>query len=122
SMLLAAGGPDKTVRLYTFADGKQQAVLKTLSAVRSLAFSPNSQVLAAGCDDRSLLTWNVVFNPGQPAPPDFGKPGQSFAHSAAITAVAFQPNNAELYSSGLDKVIKNWKLASDQPIKNLGHP
>jgi WD40 repeat protein len=120
-LLVAAGGADKTVRMYTFADAKQQGVFKAPGVVKSLAFSPNNQTLAAACDDKSLLTWNVLFQPGQPAPADFGKPGQAYAHSGAATSVVFTADSTTLYSGGLDKTIKSWKLASDAPIKNLPH-
>jgi WD40 repeat protein len=120
-VLLAAGGADRTVRVYTFGDAKQQGVFKTGGVVRSLAFSPNSQTLAAACDDKSLVTWNVLFQPGQPALPEFGKPGQSFAQADVATGVTFLLDGTGLYSAGLDKTIKGWKLAADTPIKNLGH-
>jgi WD40 repeat protein len=120
-LLVAAGGADKAVRVYTFADAKQQGVFKATGVVKSLAFSPNNQTLAAACEDKSLITWNVLFQPGQPVPADFGKPGQAFAHGGAATDVIFTADSTSLYSSGLDKTIKSWKLASDAPIKSFQH-
>ncbi len=119
--LVAVGAADQIVRLYTFADGKQIAEFKCPAPVQKLAFSPNNQMLAAGCADKSLLSWNVVFTPGQPNPPDFGKPGPAFAHDAGITDIAFE-SDTRFYSSGADKKVRKWKLASDAPIKNLAHP
>jgi WD40 repeat protein len=120
-VLLAAAGADRRVRVYTLADSRQQGVFKTGGGVRSLAFSPNAQVLAAACEDNALMTWNVGYGPAQPVPADFGKPGQSFVHGGAVTAVAFQADSKGLYTASLDKTIKAWKLASDQPVHNLGH-
>jgi WD40 repeat protein len=120
-ILVAAGGTDKSVRLYTLADAKQQGVLQTASAIRSLAFSPDNQKLVAACDDGSLPTWNVVYSPGQPISADFGKPGLAFAHGAGLTKAAFGVDSTTLYAIGRDKTIVVWKLSSDVPIKNLAH-
>jgi WD40 repeat protein len=120
-VLLAVGSADKTVRLFTFADARQQALLTTSATVRALAFSPNNQVLAAAGDEKTLSTWQVLFNPGQTVQPDFGKPGPSFAQVAA-TCVTFAPDSTRLYAGGLDRTLKEWKFPSDQPLKNFGHP
>ena len=96
SVLVATGGADKTVRIYNFADGKQLGQVKAPAAVRRLAFSPNNQVLAAACDDKSIVTWNVTFTAGQPVPAEFGKPVQTFAHAAAATDVVFAPTTPPL--------------------------
>ncbi|MGE3806341.1 MAG: WD40 repeat domain-containing protein, partial [Gemmataceae bacterium] len=119
--LVAIGGDDKVVRLSGF-DAKPVADLKAPGGVRCLDFSPNQQSLAAGCDDKSLVTWNVVYNPGQPVPPDFGKETGRYAHDAAITDVVFAPDSVYYFSSSLDKSIREWKFASDTPVKNFGHP
>jgi WD40 repeat protein len=119
---VAAGGADGTVRLFSFADGKLLAPVKAPGVVRGLGFSPNGQVLAAACEDGTVQTWNVVHNPGQPLPAEFGKPLQAYRHGAAATDVAFAPNAPALYTSSLDKTVKAWKLASEAPTKNFGHP
>jgi WD40 repeat protein len=120
--LVAAGGADQTVRVYQFADGKLLGQLKAPGPVRSLAFSPNNQVLTAACADKSVLAWIVVYNPGQPLGPDFGKPVATLAHSGPATGVTFAPDGSHFFSSSQDQTIKDWKLASEVPIKNFGHP
>ena len=74
--LVAAGGADQTVRLYNFADGKCWRRFKAPGVVRGLAFSPNNQTLAAACDDKSMQTWNVVY---QPRPAAAGRLRQAVA-------------------------------------------
>src|SRR5262249_55086201 len=110
TVLVAAGGADKQVRIYNFADAKLLTTLKTPAAVRGLAFNGTNQILAAVCEDKSILTWNVVSTAGQPNPPDFGKPIQEFAHAAAGTDIAFAPDNVTIYTSSLDKTAKAWKV------------
>src|SRR5262249_18724885 len=68
------------------------------------------------------VTWNVLFNPGQPAPPDFGKLGQSYAHAQAATDVTFAPDSVTLYSAGADKSVKAWRFAADVATRNFPHP
>jgi WD40 repeat protein len=120
--LVAVGSPDLTVRLYNFADAKPVGQLKAKGPVQHLAFSPNNQTLAAACTDKSILTWNVVYNPGQPLPGDFGKAGPGFGHDAGATDLVFDLDSMKLYTGGLDKKIRKWRFSSDLPSKNLPHP
>lgn len=120
--LLAAGGADKNVRIYNFADGKLVNTFKTTAPIRALAFSPNNQVLAAGLDDKSLAAWTVPFTPGQPVSPEFGKPLQTYNHDAAVSGVVFDPDSVHYYSGSLDKTVRAWKLIADAPIRNFVHP
>src|SRR5262249_38278580 len=53
TVLVAAGGADKQVRIYNFADAKLLTTLKTPAAVRGLAFNGTNQILAAVCEDKS---------------------------------------------------------------------
>jgi WD40 repeat protein len=119
---VAAGGADKAVRLYNFADGKLLATITAPGAVRGLAFSPNNQALAAACADNSVPTWNVLYNPGQPMPAEFGKSIQTYRHGAAAAGVAFAPSGTVFYSAGADGTVRAWKLASEVPVKNFAHP
>ena len=122
NVLVAAGGIDKIVRVYNFADGKQIGAFKTAAAIRGLAFTANNLTLAAAGDNGAIAAWNVTYNPGQPIPPEFGKPLQSFTHAASATSLAFAADNFTVYSGSLDKTAKAWKLASEIPTKNFAHP
>ncbi|HEY8505650.1 MAG TPA: WD40 repeat domain-containing protein, partial [Gemmataceae bacterium] len=121
NQVVATGGDDKTVRVYRFDNGELVGTIEAPGAVRGLEFHPNGQALAAACDGDAVVAWNVAFNPGQPLPPEFGSPVQSFTHPGGPAAVAFAAGGA-LFSGGADKTVKEWKLASDAPVKNLGHP
>ncbi len=122
NVLLALGGADKSARVYTLADAKPVTSLPAAGPVRGLAFSPSSQLLAAACEGGALVTWDAVYNPGQPPPPDFGKPAQSFADTATATDVVFAPDNATIYSGSAGKAARAWKVAATAPGKNFGHP
>jgi WD40 repeat protein len=124
-VLLAAGGADQSVRVFTLADGKLLAQIKAPGVVRSLTFAPNSQALAAACGSDAagvIQAWNVVFNPGQPVPAEFGKPVATYEGAGAVADVAFASTGNTFYSGSMDKAIKVWKFAGDTPAKNLPHP
>ena len=121
-VLVATGGADATVRIYTFADAKLIGQFKATGPVRGLAFSPNNLALAAACEDKSLLTWNVAYTVNQPPPAEFGRPTQSYAHDGAAVDLVFAADNATIYSAGADKAVKQWKLAAEVPTKSFSHP
>jgi WD40 repeat protein len=120
--LVATGGEENLVRVYNFADAKLLSQFKAPGPVRGLSFSPNNLTLAAACLDKSLVTWNVAYTAGQPLTADFGKVIQTATLGAGVTDVVFAPDNVTYYSSSLDKTVKAWKFASDNPTKSLAHP
>ncbi len=120
NLLLATGGADGLVRLYTLADGKLILSLKAPSPILQLAFTPDSQALLAACEGGAMQAWNVVFQPGQQPPAEFGKVVQSYQAGGA-TDLTFAPAGGQFYTAGAD-AVKVWKLAAEAPVKNFGHP
>jgi WD40 repeat protein len=119
--LLAAAGADKTIRLYGVNDGKLLGAFTAPATVRGLAFHPSLPILCSASDDQAVIAWNIAYQPGQALPPEFGKPIQSFAHAGAATAVAFSEQKS-LFSAGADRMVKQWRIASDAPVKNFQLP
>ncbi len=122
--LVAAGGVDQTVRIFTLADGKLLTQIKAPAAVESLSFASDNRTLAAACtaaEGGVIQTWNVVYNPGQPAPAEFGKPVQTYNNAGARAEVVFAGVGGTFYSGSTDKPIQIWKIATDTP-RNLPHP
>src|SRR5262249_3588921 len=77
------------IRLFQYGDGKPVGQLKVSAPVKAMAFSANSQLLAAACEDNALRTWNVGYTPGQALPVDFGKLLQTSESATSLTDVAF---------------------------------
>jgi WD40 repeat protein len=119
--ILATAGADKTLRLYTFNDGKEVGKIAAAAPVRGLALSADNRLLVGVADDKSVTAWNVGFQPGQPIPDDFGKEVQKFTHADATVAVAFT-EKGELFTGSADKTVKQWKVAANAPTRNLAHP
>ncbi|HLW65547.1 MAG TPA: hypothetical protein VKS79_09530 [Gemmataceae bacterium] len=120
--LVAAAGADKTIRVYNFADAALVGAFPAGSVVRNLQFHPVTPSLFSCNDDKSIVSWNIAFQPGNPPPPEFGKPSQSFAHPAGALALAFNNDGTNLLSGCEDKIARYWKVASDAPTKNFPHP
>ena len=67
----------------------------------SLAFSPDSRLLATGHEDGALRLWDA----------DNGKLLQTLpGHSRSILCVAFPPGGGKAATAGADGTIKIWPL------------
>ncbi|HET6574707.1 MAG TPA: WD40 repeat domain-containing protein [Fimbriiglobus sp.] len=116
-----AHGADRQVTLFNLGNGSVVGGFKSPAVVRELAFHPSNAVLSAALADKRAVSWGVAFEPGQPLPPEFGKPVQDFPHPAAVRSVAYSGDGL-LLTAADDKQARAWKPASDQPTKTLQHP
>jgi WD40 repeat protein len=119
--LVASGGVDKSIRLYNFNDAKLIGSISTAAPIRGLAFHPTLPLIAGILEDGKLGVWNINFPPGQPLPDEFGRLVQEFAHPAPGNAIAFSETGL-LFTGSDDKTLKQWRIASDAPVKNFAHP
>jgi WD40 repeat protein len=105
---LALGNEDGTIDLWDIAAGRKEC---TLAGSRhwpaTLAFSPDSRLLAAGGNggDPRIRLWEVDSR---------SKLHLIDAHARLMTGLAFTPNASTLVSSGHDGSIKLWDVATGQ--------
>lgn len=100
---LAAGGNDRTVRLWNLATRKEFALLPHSDTVRSLAFSPDDTLLATGDDAGNVMLWDTVSGLQKavfPAPN--GAP--------SVRAVAFA-SEANLLAAASGTEVRLWDLS-----------
>jgi serine/threonine protein kinase len=123
--LLASGGEDRAVRLWSVRTGRLLAVLKEpRDAVWSLAFSPNAELLAAASLDSFIRIWH----------PDSGALVRSLdtsgllwdlAGGGAALSVAFSPDGQTLASGVRGPTVdigevKLWNPWQEAPPAVLG--
>ncbi len=108
--LLASGGDDNTVRLWSPASPEQaERVLRGhADLVNTVAFSPDGELLASGSSDDTIRLWSVET--GEPA----GEP--LTGHTDDVFSIAFSPDGRRLVSGGKDSQIIIWDVDSGEPI------
>ncbi|BBO59870.1 pentapeptide repeat-containing protein [Mycoavidus sp. B2-EB] len=89
-----------------------QQALKA-QAFWNLAFSPDSQRLAVGCDDDWIRLWSLGVNP----PKEIHSP--SMRHTDGIKNVAFSPDGGWLASSDWRKSVCVWSAASGKRLAKI---
>uniref|UniRef100_UPI002AD327FD nSTAND1 domain-containing NTPase n=1 Tax=Frankia sp. Cas3 TaxID=3073926 RepID=UPI002AD327FD len=87
------------------------------TSVTSVAFSPDSHVLATGSNDRGVRLWDVS-SPGQPHL--IGVP--LTGHTGIVTSVAFSPDGRTLASGSNDNSVRLWDVSRPGQAHPLGEP
>ncbi len=83
------------------------------SALFTLAFSPDSQLLASGGTEKSIQIWHVS---------ERRLVASVQGHESSIYALAFSPDGRYLASSGGDQQIRLWSLPTGTPCRRWsGH-
>jgi WD40 repeat protein len=112
--MLATGGMEEEILLWDVSSGR---VIGRFTGhddwVRSVAFSPDGQLLASASDDWTVRLWEV-------------RSGRSVqvlrGHNDIVKSVAFSPNGRLLASGSDDGTIKLWEVASGTLVRTLqGH-
>ena len=108
--LVALGGPDRLVKIYSTKTGDLlHKIKKHTDWVTALAFSPNGQVLATADRNGGINLWDP--DSGQEL---FSLPG----HKSAVTSVSWRPDSKLLASSSEDGAIKLWDPQEGKQVKS----
>ena len=98
-----------SVNLWDLKTGKRAATLPEVVAI-DLAFSADSQFLAAGCRDHSIRIWNSAN-------------GEQIrvlrGHRHRVHGIAFSPDSERIASASYDTTVKFWDLATGKPVLTL---
>jgi WD40 repeat protein len=101
-------GVDETIKLWDVGQAVRTLRGHT-DGVRSVAFSPDSRLLASGSWDNTVILWDVETRTLR-------------GHTAPVWSVAFSPDGRLLASGSLDNTIKLWDVETGQEVRTLsGH-
>ena len=129
--MLASGGRGPSIRFWDANTGRQVILhfwdantgkligsLGALGphggAVLSVAFSPDSNILASGSGDRKIRLWDV----------NTGRHIRTLAggHTDSVLSVAFSPDGEMLASGSLGETLRLWDVSTGRHIRTLtGH-
>jgi WD40 repeat protein len=114
--LLATGGQDTGVYVYTAADGKERWRLTGHNlSVHALAFSPDGKVLATSDMGENTILWDATA----------GKPLRRIeTHAIGQAAQPFSPDGKQLalVKRGDNKVLRFFDVATGQEVRRLTDP
>jgi WD40 repeat protein len=102
-------GSEKGVRLHDATSGRLIAHLEGHGSivgrrgcvVTATAFSPDSQILATGGQDRTARLWDATT--GEPR-------GRPLQHEGLVRALAFSPDGRVLLTGGQDRTARLWDV------------
>ncbi len=110
-MLIASGSGDNMLKIWQMekgADSDLQNLQATeifsiqghTSAIRSLSFSPDSNILASGSADKNIKLWDLQGHELQTLK----------GHDEAVRSVSFSPDGKNLLSASLDCTVRLWEI------------
>jgi len=108
-----SGSSDQTLKLWELSTGREIRTLRGhTDDIISIAFSPDGRYALSGAweKDSSLKLWDVTT--GETV---WTSPG----HSGGVSAVAFSPDGRYAISSGKDKTLKYWGIASGALVRTV---
>jgi WD40 repeat protein len=107
SKLLATGGDDHIVRIWTAGTGQMQTQLESGGSppsVNSLAWSPNGATLASGRGNHTLQLWDLRT----------GKAVHSLPTMAPVVQVGWTPGGSTVVASTQERSVRFWDAATGQ--------
>jgi WD40 repeat protein len=113
SLLLAAGGCDRTIRIWDLASGRlAKSIEDHADWVLDLDFSPDGSRLVSGSRDKTSKLFDVAKGESLATFPE---------HTEPVYAVAYAKDGKSVATAGGDKVIKVWDPNADaKKIRDIG--
>ena len=109
---IAIWSPDGVIRIHDARSGKQLAAIgKPKEGLASCAFSPDTELLAAGMRDGRIVIWNVG-----------GRPVTTWnGHEGVVTALEWSPDGSRVVSSAIDGTSRLWNAHTGAVIAAFRH-
>jgi WD40 repeat protein len=104
---------DKTLKLWSVADGRELRTFKGDKSFNAVAFAPDGRTIVAGGNDNALKFWDAASGHELRA---------LVAHDKPINAVAYSPDGRTVVSASDDKTLKLWDAESGSEVRTFtGH-
>jgi WD40 repeat protein len=112
---VAAGGHDRTVRLWDPKTGKELACLRGhTDSLQSLALSRDGSTLASAGNDGVIFLWDVKNGQASTTP------RKLTGHTGYVLAVLFGADGKSLISGGKDGSIRVWDSKAGTELRSFG--
>ena len=128
STKLFSGAKDKSLRLWTVADGQPAGILETPQEVTAVALSlDGTRIFSGHAGDHVIRAWAVPFAAPKPAEGD--KPAEPVkpiiemkGHTGPVTALSLLlPAGTQLVSASSDATWRVWEIANGNAVRNQNH-
>ncbi|HEV3138747.1 MAG TPA: c-type cytochrome domain-containing protein [Pirellulales bacterium] len=118
SAKLVSGSLDKTIRLWTVADGALAGQVETPAPVDALALVADGTQVAVGAADNVIRLWTLPTDAAGP----FVAGAQITGHMGPVRALVASPTDkTQLVSASADGTIRQWNLTNGQQIREIKH-
>ena len=128
STKMFSGSKDKTLRLWSVADGLQTGLLETPHEVTSLALNlDGTKIFSGHAGDHFIRGWNVPFEAPKPAEGDKpAEPVKPFVemkgHGGPVSTLALLlPAGTQLVSASADATWRVWEIANGNQARAQNH-
>ncbi|MEM6451873.1 MAG: NB-ARC domain-containing protein [Cyanobacteria bacterium P01_D01_bin.105] len=105
---------------FSGSDLSRSVFNQPFGSIRTMAFSPDSKVLATGDTNSEIWLWQTAFSPTSG---DIKSHISTFqGHQNWVCSVAFSPDGKRLVSGSADRSIKVWDVQTGECLQTLtGH-
>lgn len=110
---LATASFDKQVTVWDTQLRREIVRLTTAEPMRSVAFSPSGQLLAAGSVTNSFVLWDLENHTGK----TYTIP--KVDAKSDVSGIAFSPDGKRLATTHMDSSITLWDVTSQTEVKNF---